>query len=53
MTKIGPRSRAVRFEKPVIVVKETQFQPGCNNKDYMLVRVSFQSIDRIGITAIT
>jgi hypothetical protein len=49
---IGPRSRAARFEHPVVAVKEVNFPTNDGKQDYCIVHVSFQSTGSTNITSV-
>ena len=49
---IGPRSKAARYENPVVAVKHVQFPAGDEKKPYSVVRVSFQSTGSTNITCV-
>ena len=50
--KVGPRSKAARYENPVVAVKHIDFPEGDEKKPYTWVHVSFQSTGSTNITCV-
>ena len=51
-TLINSRSKAARFENPVVAVKHVTFPEGSNKKPYTVVHVSFQSTGGTNIACV-
>ena len=50
--EVGPQLKAVRFEHPIVAVKEVKFPEGSNKKSYCVVHISFQSTGSSNITTV-
>ena len=48
--EVGPRSKAARFERPIVAVKEVKFPEGSDKNSYCVVHISFQSTGSTNIT---